>query len=153
VLSSFPCLYLEGVLTTVLCTQCLSIVSVLLSIPSMPLSTCKTSVPACMRRLAHSWGTAKWLRRCQKHNRGPYISITYTKLCAQQEQGAKPDAFDWVRQWYPLAFVEDLDPGRPHAVELLGKRLVLWRDAQQQWRAFEDRCPHRLAPLSGVRPF
>jgi phenylpropionate dioxygenase-like ring-hydroxylating dioxygenase large terminal subunit len=30
---------------------------------------------------------------------------------------------------------------------------VLWRDAQQQWRAFEDRCPHRLAPLSGARPF
>jgi phenylpropionate dioxygenase-like ring-hydroxylating dioxygenase large terminal subunit len=58
--------------------------------------------------------------------------------------------FDFQHQWYPLAFVEDLDPGRPHAAELLGKRLVLWRDAQQQWRAFEDRCPHRLAPLSGA---
>ena len=58
--------------------------------------------------------------------------------------------FDWKRQWYPLAFIEDLDPGRPHAMELLGRRLVVWRDAQQQWRAFEDRCPHRLAPLSGA---
>ena len=60
--------------------------------------------------------------------------------------------FDWARQWYPLAFVEDLDPGKPHAVELLGKRLVIWYDSQQQkWTAFEDRCPHRLAPLSGLK--
>jgi hypothetical protein len=25
---------------------------------------------------------------------------------------------------------------------------VLWADAAGQWRAFEDRCPHRLATLS-----
>lgn len=67
-------------------------------------------------------------------------------------QAPQEEAFDWARQWYPLAFVEDLDPRRPHAVELLGKRLVLWRDAQKQWRAFEDRCPHRLALLSGTPP-
>lgn len=68
---------------------------------------------------------------------------------AEQHAEEEPSQFDFTRQWYPLAFVEDLDPGRPHAAELLGKRLVLWRDAAQQWRAFEDRCPHRLAPLSG----
>ena len=38
----------------------------------------------------------------------------------------------------------------PTAVQLLGQRLVLWRDAAQQWRCFEDKCPHRLAPLSGI---
>ena len=64
-------------------------------------------------------------------------------------QEHEQESFDWQRQWYPLAFIEDLDPGRPHALELLGRRLVVWRDSQQQWRAFEDRCPHRLAPLSG----
>ena len=71
-------------------------------------------------------------------------------VCQEYPEIIDQESFDWQRQWYPLAFIEDLDPGRPHAAELLGKRLVLWRDAQQQWRAFEDRCPHRLAPLSGV---
>jgi len=38
----------------------------------------------------------------------------------------------------------------PTPVQLLGQRLVLWRDAEQQWRCFADVCPHRMAPLSGV---
>lgn len=67
------------------------------------------------------------------------------------QEPSEESTFDWARQWYPLAFVEDLDPGRPHAMELLGKRLVIWYDSQQKkWTAFEDRCPHRLAPLSGA---
>ena len=44
-----------------------------------------------------------------------------------------------------MAVVSDLDPGRPHAVQLLGRRLVLWRDGGGAWRASEDRCPHRSA--------
>ncbi|EIE25095.1 Rieske-domain-containing protein, partial [Coccomyxa subellipsoidea C-169] len=44
-----------------------------------------------------------------------------------------------------------LDPKVPHPKELLGMRLVLWRDAQGVWRCFEDKCPHRLAPLSEGR--
>ena len=67
-------------------------------------------------------------------------------------QAPEEDKFDWARQWYPVAFVDDLDPTKPHPIELLGKRLVLWRDAQKQWRTFEDKCPHRLAPLSGMQP-
>ncbi|EIE23397.1 hypothetical protein COCSUDRAFT_47272 [Coccomyxa subellipsoidea C-169] len=68
------------------------------------------------------------------------------------QEAEKEGTFVWARQWYPLAFVEDLDPGRPHAMELLGKRLVIWYDSRQQkWTAFEDRCPHRLAPLSEGR--
>ena len=43
-----------------------------------------------------------------------------------------------------------MDPGRPHAITILGRDLVLWRDQQGDWRAFEDLCPHRLAPLSGA---
>ncbi|CAL8461973.1 g1504 [Coccomyxa elongata] len=61
------------------------------------------------------------------------------------------DTYDWAKQWYPLAFVEDLNPKVPHAMELLGQRLVLWRDAERQWRCFQDKCPHRLAPLSEGR--
>ena len=44
--------------------------------------------------------------------------------------------------------VGDEDDGMlqvPYAFDLLGKRLVLWRDAEQLWRCFEDKCPHRCA--------
>ena len=81
----------------------------------------------------------------------PYVralTANYNMRVLEQEQ--EQETLDWERQWYPLAFVEYLDPKVPHPVELLGQRLVLWRDAQHRWRCFEDKCPHRLAPLSGV---
>ena len=28
---------------------------------------------------------------------------------------------------------------------LAGKELVIWRDAEGQWRCFQDKCPHRCA--------
>eukprot|EP00884_Botryococcus_braunii_P006864 jgi/Botrbrau1/16179/Bobra.0244s0003.1 len=59
--------------------------------------------------------------------------------------------YDWQRQWYPVAYIQDLDTGRPHPLELLGKRLVVWRDSRGVWNCFQDRCPHRLAPLSEGR--
>lgn len=52
---------------------------------------------------------------------------------------------------YPLAVVQDLDARRPTPAQLLGIPIVLWRDGGGSWRAFEDRCPHRLAPLSEGR--
>lgn len=58
---------------------------------------------------------------------------------------------DWWRQWYPMAFLDDLDPARPTQVELLGKLFVIWADHDKTWHAFEDQCPHRLAPLSEGR--
>ena len=42
--------------------------------------------------------------------------------------------FDWHRQWYPLMVVEDMDPEVPHATQLLGMDLVLWRDKAGTWR-------------------
>jgi phenylpropionate dioxygenase-like ring-hydroxylating dioxygenase large terminal subunit len=49
--------------------------------------------------------------------------------------------------WYaacPSTFVKE----KPISVRRLGATIVLWRDAQGQVRALEDRCPHRGAPLS-----
>jgi hypothetical protein len=66
------------------------------------------------------------------------------------ERSCWQDSYDWARQWYALAFVDYLDPKVPHAKELLGVRLVLWKDGEGRWRCFEDKCPHRLAPLSGL---
>jgi len=60
--------------------------------------------------------------------------------------------FDFLQQWYPLLPVEDLDPIRPMAVTLLGRRLAIWRPRfSEQYCVFLDRCPHRLAPLSEGR--
>lgn len=65
-------------------------------------------------------------------------------------QEHKQERFNWEKQWYPVAITADLDPSRPRAITLLGQRLVLWRAKDGAWQCFEDRCPHRLAPLSGT---
>jgi hypothetical protein len=44
-----------------------------------------------------------------------------------------PAHFDWCKQWYPVRIVEGLDPSVPHAVMLLGLRLVLWKEGHT-WR-------------------
>ena len=69
----------------------------------------------------------------------------------QQFTESEKETFQWTKQWYPVAVVDFLDPSCPHAIQLLGKDLVLWRDGLSQWRCFEDFCPHRLAPLSEGR--
>lgn len=85
------------------------------------------------------------------------IASIEQSFAASVAESAAPAAdqqqpIDWHRQWYPLAAVDDLDPTRPTAVQLLGKRLVVWRDPKGgQWSVLEDRCPHRLAPLSEGR--
>ncbi len=48
--------------------------------------------------------------------------------------------------------VELMDPKRPNPVTLLGQDYVAWYDAPAaSWRLSQDRCPHRLAPLSEGR--
>jgi phenylpropionate dioxygenase-like ring-hydroxylating dioxygenase large terminal subunit len=60
--------------------------------------------------------------------------------------------FQWNKHWYAVGAADSLDSGRPHAIQLLGRHLVLWHDtAEQQWRVFDDACPHRFAPLSEGR--
>lgn len=54
------------------------------------------------------------------------------------------EQYTWAQQWYPVATVDGMDRTKPHAVMLLGQKLVLWWDVKgDAWRAFEDRCPHR----------
>lgn len=50
--------------------------------------------------------------------------------------------------WHPVARSDALVAGAPHAAQLMGEDLVLWRDAAGALRAFADRCPHRGARLS-----
>jgi hypothetical protein len=43
---------------------------------------------------------------------------------------AAKQAIDWARQWYAVAFKEDLEPTVPYAFTVLGKELVAWADKQ-----------------------
>lgn len=57
--------------------------------------------------------------------------------------------FTWRDHWYPVSLIEDLNPSLPTPFQLLGREIVLWYDnSNSQWVAFDDKCPHRLAPLS-----
>ena len=59
------------------------------------------------------------------------------------------EKFVWRDHWYPVSLVEDLDPRVPTPFQLLNRDLVIWKDPNSgEWSALDDRCPHRLAPLS-----
>lgn len=60
--------------------------------------------------------------------------------------------FSWRDHWYPVSLIEDLNPLLPTPFQLLGREIVLWYDKSiSKWVAFDDKCPHRLAPLSEGR--
>jgi phenylpropionate dioxygenase-like ring-hydroxylating dioxygenase large terminal subunit len=66
--------------------------------------------------------------------------------------GDEPMRFDPIESWYPVFYVEDLDKLTPTPFTLLDRDLVIWWNSQaEEWRAFDDRCPHRLARLSEGR--
>jgi phenylpropionate dioxygenase-like ring-hydroxylating dioxygenase large terminal subunit len=50
--------------------------------------------------------------------------------------------------WYPLTAAANVPAGKPFALDRMGERIVLWRDATGAIHAQEDRCPHRGARLS-----
>lgn len=50
--------------------------------------------------------------------------------------------------WYVAAWAHDLPIDKPIGIHILGEPIVLWRNAADQVTALEDRCVHRLAPLS-----
>ncbi|KAI7742845.1 hypothetical protein M8C21_010658, partial [Ambrosia artemisiifolia] len=76
----------------------------------------------------------------------PLEETTQTDSCDQD------DKFDWFSYWYPLMPVCDLDKRVPTGKKVLGLDVVVWWDRNDnEWKVFEDRCPHRLAPLSEGR--
>ena len=54
------------------------------------------------------------------------------------------------RMWFPVARVEDVGPDRPFGAEILGRRVVVFRDSATV-AAAADRCPHRGGRLSDGR--
>ena len=78
----------------------------------------------------------------------PHLPDALARSEEHDDVASDDSKFVWERHWYPVALIEDLDPNRPTAFELLGIPLVLWKDETGKWKAFKDLCPHRLAPLS-----
>ncbi|RKF19184.1 aromatic ring-hydroxylating dioxygenase subunit alpha [Altericroceibacterium spongiae] len=50
--------------------------------------------------------------------------------------------------WYVAGWAQELDTETPFAITILGERIVIWRTGSGSIHALEDRCVHRLAPLS-----
>jgi len=55
---------------------------------------------------------------------------------------------DENQTWHPVALGVDVPAGVTRAVILNGTEIVLWRGADGQIRAWDDRCPHRGMRLS-----
>ncbi len=53
--------------------------------------------------------------------------------------------------WHVAGWAMDLAPETPFAITIAGTPVVVWRSAGGGVRALEDRCVHRLAPLSRGR--
>lgn len=78
-------------------------------------------------------------------------TISTAGLALDQEH-EKDEKFDWFAQWYPIMPVCDLDKRAPHGKKVLGLDIVVWWDKNEnEWKVFDDCCPHRLAPLSEGR--
>ena len=71
-------------------------------------------------------------------SREAYLSSTPSDSSLEKAAAAPSPLFDWSRQWYPMMVLEDADPKIPHATQLLGKDLVIWRDKEGQWRYFQS---------------
>lgn len=52
-------------------------------------------------------------------------------------------------QWHPVLASWEV-AANPVGITRLGENIVVWRDAEGQVHALEDRCPHRGARLSLV---
>ena len=58
-----------------------------------------------------------------------------------------PSKFSWYQQWYPVAVKDHLIEDEPTLIHLLNKNIVVWK-GKEEWHAFDEACPHRLASLS-----
>ncbi len=56
---------------------------------------------------------------------------------------------NYVRNaWYVASWAHDLKPNLPVGMRILDEPIVLWRNSEGALTALQDRCVHRMAPLS-----
>ncbi len=80
--------------------------------------------------------------------------VINTNLKQNNKQSERPRAkeikltFQWTKNWYPISPIDYLDPNSPNSMKLLGKKLVIWKNNQDDWVVMDDVCPHKLIELS-----
>ena len=60
-------------------------------------------------------------------------------------------AFSWTEQWYAVYLECNAPVDEPFAFQIFDMELVLFRSGPGRWSVLDDRCSHRLAPLSEGR--
>lgn len=68
-----------------------------------------------------------------------------------ERDGDEDSRFNWVENWYAVMPECDAPIDEPHAFTLFDRQFVLFRVAPDRWSVLDDRCSHRLAPLSEGR--
>ncbi|KAF6171562.1 hypothetical protein GIB67_018086 [Kingdonia uniflora] len=82
----------------------------------------------------------------------PSVTTSEAQLEEERFSSSESEKFSWRDHWYPVSLIEDLDPNFPTPFQLLNREIALWKDkGSGDWVAFDDKCPHRLAPLSEGR--
>ena len=56
----------------------------------------------------------------------------------------------YINFWYPIVRSEDLAPGKPEKVKLLGLNFVAFRDDEGKAQVLSDTCCHRGGSLGGA---
>lgn len=100
------------------------------------------------RSLIAPWkGTAKY--RSQGIRQFKVSAVAKPRTETPQKLESRTAKFDWSKQWYPVAIVKDLEEDQPLAITVIGRPLAVWWDnSAKKWQVYDDKCPHRLAPLS-----
>lgn len=68
-------------------------------------------------------------------------------LQAQPTVDEEQELFNWTKQWYPMAAVQDLDPAVPHPIKLLGIHL-----SESQHHLRDDCIPAGHSCTTGPLP-
>ncbi|GAQ92150.1 Pheophorbide a oxygenase [Klebsormidium nitens] len=121
------------------------------------LNAAPASVFVASSEKATASGTSCSLRRRREERKGSAgichaaATLESPRIASDEDRQEHNELFNWKQQWYPVSLLEDLDPSAPTPIQLLGRPLVLWKDSKGKWICLEDKCPHRLAPLSEGR--
>lgn len=60
-----------------------------------------------------------------------------------------PVSMNAAAQWHDVGSPTDFPSGQAHAVQVAGRRLVVFADAEGNFHALDARCPHMGADLDG----
>jgi phenylpropionate dioxygenase-like ring-hydroxylating dioxygenase large terminal subunit len=144
----------------------------------MPAASAQAFVRICAGAAA-GWGRSalrgggdrRAVRPCLPLRRRRRVQPPVTAVVSASQPSPRPSAlpdaqlpFDWPSQWYPVALEADLSTSDPTPVQVLARRLVVWktdtaartppraaRAPPHRWAVFHDVCPHRGAALSEGR--